>query len=128
MKISINITDRNYAQISEFCEFNNMSIEDYIIQCVEDDFFTRKYGDLNEKINPTIKKSTVEGLKEEVKQIKEDKIEIDIKEEKKKRGRPKKTDKPKEISKDEEKSLKADNTFAQQNTTVRHIRTLNIKK
>lgn len=52
MEITINIIDRNYDQIKEFCDFNNILIEDYIVRCVEDDFFTRKYGDLNEKLNP----------------------------------------------------------------------------
>ena len=53
MKITIEIIDRNYEQIKEFCEFNKIAIEEYIVQCVEDNFFTRKYGDLNEKLNKT---------------------------------------------------------------------------
>lgn len=53
MELVINIIDRNYEQIKEFCEFNNITIEDYVVQCAEDDFFTRKYGDLNEKLKPS---------------------------------------------------------------------------
>ena len=76
MEITIEIVDRNYEQIKEFCDFNNIKIEDYIVQCAEDDFFTRKYGDLNEKMN---KENKEEISKEDV-----------IKTEKKKVGRPKK--------------------------------------
>ena len=87
MKINIEIVDRNYEQIKEFCEFNNIKLEDYIVQCVEDDFFTRKYGDLNEKLK-----------KEEPKQEKVlEKTEEPPKTEKKKVGRPKKkVEEPKE--------------------------------
>ena len=69
--------------IKEFCDFNQIKIEDYIVQCVEDDYFTRKYGDLNEKINPSKSKveenSSMNEVKEEDKNV-----------EKKKVGRPRK--------------------------------------
>lgn len=81
MKITIDIIDRNYDQIKEFCEFNNIKVEDYIVQCVEDDFFTRKYGDLNEKI-----RSKEQDRKTEEKPITEETPKV----EKKKVGRPKK--------------------------------------
>lgn len=81
MQITIDIIDRNYDQIKEFCEFNNIKVEDYVVQCVEDDFFIRKYGDLNEKIRP----------KEQDQRTKEKPITEEIpKVEKKKVGRPKK--------------------------------------
>lgn len=76
MEIKIEITDRNYEQIKEFCDFNSIKIEDYIVQCVEDDYFTRKYGDLNEKIHPKAntpsesdKKKYEEDLKKELDKI-----------------------------------------------------------
>lgn len=81
MQITIDIIDRNYDQIKEFCEFNNIKVEDYIVQCVEDDFFTRKYGDLNEKI-----RSKEQDQKIEEKPITEETPKV----EKKKVGRPKK--------------------------------------
>lgn len=81
MQITIDIIDRNYDQIKEFCEFNNIKVEDYIVQCVEDDFFTRKYGDLNEKI-----RSKEQDQKTEEKPITEETPKV----EKKKVGRPKK--------------------------------------
>lgn len=81
MQITIDIIDRNFDQIKEFCEFNNIKVEDYIVQCVEDDFFTRKYGDLNEKIG-----SKEQDRKTEEKPITEETPKV----EKKKVGRPKK--------------------------------------
>jgi len=78
MKITIEIVDRNYFQIDEFCKFNNIQIEDYIVQCVEDDFFTRKYGDLNEKLG--INKEEAPKVEEKPKEVTE----------KKKVGRPRK--------------------------------------
>lgn len=81
MQITIDIIDRNYDQIKEFCEFNNIKVENYIVQCVEDDFFTRKYGDLNEKI-----RSKEQDRKIEEKPITEETPKV----EKKKVGRPKK--------------------------------------
>lgn len=81
MQITIDIIDRNYDQIKEFCEFNNIKVEDYVVQCVEDDFFTRKYGDLNEKI-----RSKEQDRKTEEKPITEETPKV----EKKKVGRPKK--------------------------------------
>lgn len=83
MEITVEIVDRNYEQIKEFCDFNNIRIEDYIIQCAEDDFFTRKYGDLNEKLNKT-KEEPKEVVKEKPKEEEPPKVE------KKKVGRPKK--------------------------------------
>ncbi|MBO6243371.1 MAG: hypothetical protein J6O41_02230 [Clostridia bacterium] len=92
MEITIEIIDRNYEQIKEFCEFNKITIEEYIVQCVEDDFFTRKYGDLNEKLNnPKIREKLLpEELKRQIDKISEYKKESENKIEKKKVGRPKK--------------------------------------
>ena len=64
MKITVDIVDRNYAQIEEFCDANGMSVEDYVVQCVEDTFFTMKYGDINEKIYPARQKDDVKKPKE----------------------------------------------------------------
>jgi len=85
MEITIDIIDRNYSQIKEFCDFNSIKVEDYIVQCVEDDFFTRKYGDLNEKLNKTTyEEKYTELLRKKINELSEDKTE------KKKVGRPKK--------------------------------------
>lgn len=91
MKITIEIIDRNYEQIKEFCEFNKIAIEEYIVQCVEDDFFTRKYGDLNEKLNKTtFEEKYTELLEKKRNELSENKKENENKTEKKKVGRPKK--------------------------------------
>ena len=104
MKITIEIVDRNYEQIKEFCEFNKITIDEYIVNCVENDFFIRKYGDLNEKVSPTEKKTEI--IKEE------------IKVEKKKPGRPKKKiEEPKiEIEKNE-KEINNTNDFIKEKQT-----------
>lgn len=84
MTLTIEIVDRNYEQIKEFCDFNQIKIEDYIVQCVEDDYFTRKYGDLNEKLNPSKPKIEEKPLTKEIDRPIEEKLE------KKKVGRPRK--------------------------------------
>ena len=87
MNITIDIIDRVYKQIKEMCDYNNISVEKYIVDCVMDNFNILKYGDLNEKINPKEKEEKVE-----------EKPKIEEKP-KKKVGRPKKVkteEKPKE--------------------------------
>lgn len=90
MILTIEIVDRNYEQIKEFCDFNQIKIEDYIVQCVEDDYFTRKYGDLNEKLNPSKPKIEEKPLTKEIDKSIENKTEEEKKVEKKKVGRPRK--------------------------------------
>lgn len=88
MKINIEIIDRLYEQIKSMCDFNNITVENYIIDCVTDAFNIMKYGDLNEKIqNETTEKKleektttnrTEEKPKKKVgrpKKVKEEKIE-----------------------------------------------------
>ena len=98
MELVINIIDRNYEQIKEFCEFNNITIEDYVVQCAEDDFFTRKYGDLNEKLKPSETKTEEKTI---------NKPTDVIKTEKKKTTRAKKVKEEKETENDDGK-LKID--------------------
>jgi hypothetical protein len=113
MEITIEITDRNYEQIKEFCEFNKITIEDYIVQCAEDDFFTRKYGDLNEKLNKdTYGEKYTELSEKKISELSEDKKEIENKVEKKKVGRPKKVKEEavSPIEKNEEFILRVEDT------------------
>ena len=88
MELTINIIDRNYEQIKEFCDFNKIKIEDYVVQCAEDDFFIRKYGDLNEKLLKPKESSKNEEvvIKKEAKPL----LEVSQEKPKKKVGRPKK--------------------------------------
>lgn len=141
MQITIDIIDRNYEQIKEFCVFNKIKIEDYIVQCAEDDFFTRKYGDLNEKLTkPKEQPKAEETPPQEVKEIKEI-PKIEEEKPKKKVGRPKKVveetptvndeeTKINEIIKNSEQVLiKKENIIdtTSQNKTTRVKRTLKVK-
>lgn len=92
MKINIEIIDRLYEQIKSMCDFNNITVENYIIDCVTDAFNIMKYGDLNEKIqNETTEKKLEEKTST-------DKIE---EKPKKKVGRPKKVKEEKIVEKQE---------------------------
>lgn len=89
MTITIEMIDRTYEQIREFCELNNIKVEDYIVQCVEDDFFIRKYGDLNEKFKKEEPKPQPQTETKEMPQELKDLIDETVKVAKKV-GRPKK--------------------------------------
>ena len=94
MEITIEIIDRNYEQIKESCAFNKITIEEYIVKCVEDDLYTRKNGDLNEKLNKTtFEEKNTELLEKKINELSENKKENENKTEKKKVGRPKKVKK-----------------------------------
>lgn len=77
MKIEVDLPDRLYEEIRELCEYNNESIDKYIIECISDTYYTLKYGDLNLKINDKNTKTTL-------------KVEEENVIEKKKVGRPRK--------------------------------------
>ena len=51
MKIEVNLPDRLYEEIRELCEYNNQTIDGYIVDCISDTYYTLKYGDLNLKIS-----------------------------------------------------------------------------
>ena len=80
MEIILDIPDKMYNEITEMCVYNNIVLDDYLLDCILDNFNLMKYDDLNEKLNK----------KEEVKEI--PKVEEKPKEvtEKKKVGRPRK--------------------------------------
>ena len=79
MKIEVNLPDRLYEEIRELCEYNNLTIDRYIIDCISDAYYTLKYGDLNLKINKD---------KEDFKNSEKKEVKSDV--EKKKVGRPRK--------------------------------------
>lgn len=79
MKVEIDLPDRLYEEIRELCEYNNLTIDRYIIDCVSDAYYTLKYGDLNLKINKD---------KEDFKNSEKKEVKSDV--EKKKVGRPRK--------------------------------------
>lgn len=79
MKVEIDLPDRLYEEIRELCEYNDLTIDRYIIDCISDAYYTLKYGDLNLKINKD---------KEDSKNSEKKEVKPDV--EKKKVGRPRK--------------------------------------
>lgn len=93
MKVEIEIVDKLYDDIVQMCQFNNITVEKYIVDSVMDNFYTLKYGDLNAKFQPNTEKN-------------------EIKVEKKKVGRPRKEKNEEEIAKSNE-VLKVEENFNQ---------------
>lgn len=83
MKIEVNLPDRLYEEIRELCEYNNQTIDGYIVDCISDTYYTLKYGDLNLKIS-----KDKEDLKTDEKIVEKTEKKSDV--EKKKVGRPRK--------------------------------------
>lgn len=83
MKVEVDLPDRLYEEIRELCEYNNQTIDRYILDCISDTYYTLKYGDLNLKIN-----KNKEDLKTDEKIIEKTEKKPDV--EKKKVGRPRK--------------------------------------
>lgn len=83
MKVEVDLPDRLYEEIRELCEYNNQTIDMYIVDCISDTYYTLKYGDLNLKIN-----KGKEDLKTDEKIIEKTEKKPDV--EKKKVGRPRK--------------------------------------
>jgi len=83
MKVEVDLPDRLYEEIRELCEYNNQTIDRYILDCISDTYYTLKYGDLNLKIN-----KGKEDLKTDEKIIEKTEKKPDV--EKKKVGRPRK--------------------------------------
>lgn len=79
MKIEINLPKKLYEEIKELCEYNKISVEKYLYDCISDSFYTLKYGDLNLKMSNESKDVKVNEVKIE-----------DVVVEKKKVGRPRK--------------------------------------
>lgn len=83
MKVEVDLPDRLYEEIRELCEYNNQTIDRYILDCISDTYYTLKYGDLNLKIN-----KGKEDLKTDEKIVEKTEKKPDV--EKKKVGRPRK--------------------------------------
>lgn len=70
MIINIEINDRQYSDIEQYCKVNGLNVEEYIVGIINEKHAINKFGDLNDILPKTIEESTIEV---------------------KKRGRPKKT-------------------------------------
>lgn len=104
MEIKIALIDRIYDQIEEMCKFNGITVEEYIVNCVEDNFNILKYGDLNEKFK---------------KEEKEKKTITEEKKETKKRGRPKKEEaKETEVIEEKKEDTKTHETIVENTTPI----------
>lgn len=68
MEVKIELIDKVYDEISEMCKLNNITVDEYIVNTVMDNYYIMKFGDLNDKFkkNTEPKKTTVKK-KEEVK-------------------------------------------------------------
>lgn len=98
MEIKIDIPDKLYDEIKEMCDYNLLTIENYVTQTIMDNYYTIKFGDLNEKIK------NVREKKEQPK-VEEDKKEEIVwydKEGKVNEVKQTETEKPKEEKKDTE--------------------------
>lgn len=51
MKITLVLNDRLYDDIDRMSKSLNISVNDYLIEIIEDGFYTDKYGDLNKILN-----------------------------------------------------------------------------
>lgn len=67
MKIEIDIIDRIYYNIEDFCAANGKDIAEYMADIVIERYNIDKYGDLNEKINHNIQEKKVKQRKAEKK-------------------------------------------------------------
>lgn len=85
MVIKIDINDRLYQDISDLCQANNIKIYQYIIDVVMDNFYTLKYGDLNDKINE--KRYINKEKEEDIKNLEK----VEEKEAKENSAKPKRT-------------------------------------
>lgn len=56
MEKTFNIEDRILNQLIEYCENNDIQLNDYINECIKDKLYTEIYGDLNEIMFPTKQK------------------------------------------------------------------------
>lgn len=51
MEITLVLNDRLYDDIDRMSKSLNISVNDYLIEIIEDGFYTDKYGDLNKILN-----------------------------------------------------------------------------
>lgn len=101
MLLSIEVDYRFYSDIENYCNRNNISMQDYLFNIIEERHSINKFGDLNEIIPKVIEESTVEV---------------------KKRGRPKK--KNEEVATEE----KIDEPKIVKSTVIKQVEIVDSKK
>ena len=77
VEYTINIPDRLNKNMIEHCKFNNLTMNDFILQCIERGFNLERFGDINPKqpeiVNEPI---TVESVGVKVMDVIEEKTSI----------------------------------------------------
>ena len=77
VEYTINIPDRLNKNMIEHCKFNNLTMNDFILQCIERGFNLERFGDINPKqpeiVNEPI---TVESIGLKVMDVIEEKTSI----------------------------------------------------
>ena len=68
MKIKIDIPDKLYDELKEMCDYNSLTIENYVTQTIMDNYYTIKFGDLNEKIKNVREKKEQPKVEEKKKE------------------------------------------------------------
>lgn len=68
MEIKIDIPDKLYDEIKEMCDYNSLTIENYVIETIMDNYYTFKFGDLNEKIKNVREKKEQPKVEEKKKE------------------------------------------------------------
>lgn len=68
MEIKIDIPDKLYDEIKEMCDYNSLTIENYVIETIMDNYYTIKFGDLNEKIKNVREKKEQPKVEEKKKE------------------------------------------------------------
>lgn len=63
MEITLNISNRIYQDIQLFCNANNLDVNEYLIELINEKHALNKFGDLNEKLPKVIEESTVVAKK-----------------------------------------------------------------
>lgn len=117
MKIELDFNDRQYNDIELYCKTNNLEIQTYLIDIINEKHSINKFGDLNELIPKVLEESTVAVKKRgRPKKVVEGKTEAVVK----------KNEEPKEIIEETVKT-KSESEEISQNTikpTVKRKRTL----
>ena len=68
MEIKIDIPDKLYDELKEMCDYNSLTIENYVIETIMDNYYTIKFGDLNEKIKNVREKKEQPKVEEKKKE------------------------------------------------------------
>ena len=75
MEIKIDIPDKLYEELKEMCNYNSLTIENYVIETIMDNYYTIKFGDLNEKIKNVREKKEQPKVEEKKKEVKQTEVE-----------------------------------------------------